>query len=62
MHLQLDPSYFGARQADRWGVRERYDSLDDSIQAVVTEEEFAWLPDADKARLQQDLTEPNPET
>lgn len=38
-----------------------YDVLDDSIKAIVSPKEYAWLSEAEKTRLVQDLTEPDPE-
>ena len=38
-----------------------YDSLPEPIKLVVSPKEYAWLSDAEKARLVQDLTEPEPE-
>lgn len=46
---------------DLFGVQKRYGELPDSVKAIVSEREFAWLGDAEKARLQQDLTEPDAE-
>lgn len=53
--------YKAAQAPDRYGVQERYTGLPDSIKSAVTEQEFAWLSDAEKARLQQDMTEPDAE-
>ena len=39
-------------------VKEMYDDLPVSIQAVYSRLEFAWLTDAEKANLLQHLTEP----
>lgn len=46
---------------DRFGVRDRYNALPRAVTDVVSEQEYAWLSDAEKARLQQDLTEPDAE-
>ena len=39
-----------------------YDGLPDSIKAIVSPKEYAWRSDPEKARLVQDLTEPDPES
>lgn len=38
-----------------------YESLPEAIKAVVSPKEYLWLSDAEKARLEQDETEPEPE-
>ncbi len=43
-------------------AQERYRALPDSVRMMVSEHEYAWLSDAEKARLVQDLTEPDAET
>ena len=42
-------------------LRGDYDALPEEIQAVVSPKEYAWLSAAEKHRLTQDLTEPDPE-
>lgn len=38
-----------------------YDALPESIRAYISPREYLWLSDAEKARLLQDETEPDPE-
>lgn len=38
-----------------------YDELPDSIKATHSPHEYLWMSDADKARLIQSETEPEPE-
>jgi hypothetical protein len=38
-----------------------YNALPDAIKHQVSPKEWAWLPDASKARLIQTETEPDPE-
>jgi len=35
-----------------------YDALPEPIKMVVSQREYLWLSDDEKARLEQDLTEP----
>lgn len=39
-----------------------YESLPESIKAVVSPKEYLWLSDAEKDRLEQTETEPDPES
>lgn len=38
-----------------------YAALADPIKMIVSRKEYMWLSDSEKARLEQDLCEPEPE-
>lgn len=59
--LSFEQFKAAAADPDLFGVRARYNGLPDSVRSIVSETEYAWLSDAEKARLQQDLTEPDAE-
>ncbi len=60
MHLSLDD--FRARASpDQYVEPDSYEALPEAIKAIVSEHEYAWLSAAEKIRLTQDLTEPDPE-
>jgi len=40
---------------------DRYDALPAPVQHLVSRAEFAWLSDAEKARIVDDYTEPDAE-
>lgn len=62
MHQRLSLEDFRARaSADQYVAPDAYEALPDSIQAIVSPREYAWLSAAEKHRLTQDLTEPDPE-
>lgn len=42
--------------------RDPYLLLDDSVRAVVSRREWLWLPDSQKASLEADLCDPDPES
>lgn len=60
MH-QLSLADFCARTVDLEPAPDEYAALADEVRAVVSQKEYAWLSAAEKQRLQQDLTEPEPE-
>jgi hypothetical protein len=39
-----------------------YEFLPEPIKAIVSPKEYLWLSDAEKARLEQTETEPDPES
>lgn len=62
MHQRLSLEDFRARAApDQYVAPEAYEALPDPIKAIVSPKEYAWLSAAEKHRLTQDLTEPDPE-
>lgn len=42
-------------------MSEDYEKLPAAIKEIVSEREYLWLSDAEKARLEQTETEPEPE-
>lgn len=40
-------------------LRAQYDALPDSIRQYYSYEQYQWLPDRDKARIEQINTEPD---
>lgn len=38
-----------------------YDALPDPVKMIVSRREYLWLADSQKATLEQDLCEPDPE-
>lgn len=62
MHQRLSLQDFRARAApEQYVAPDAYEALPEEIQAVVSPKEYAWLSAAEKHRLTQDLTEPDPE-
>ena len=62
MHHRLSLADFRDRAApDQYAAPDAYEALPDSIQAIVSPKEYAWLSAVEKHRLTQDLTEPEPE-
>jgi len=47
---------------DQYVAPDTYDALPDAIKAIVSVTEYAWLSAAEKHRLTQDMTEPEPES
>ena len=62
MLQRLSLQDFRARAApEQYVAPDAYEALPEEIQAVVSRHEYAWLSAAEKHRLTQDLTEPDPE-
>lgn len=60
--MPLSLADFRARATpDQYVAPDSYDALPEAIKAIVSEHEYAWLSAAEKIRLTQDLTEPDPE-
>lgn len=59
--LKLDDFRARATQ-DQYVAPDTYDGLPEPIKAIVSAKEYAWLSAAEKHRLTQDLTEPDPES
>ena len=63
MTQRLSLEEFRARAApEQYVAPDAYEALPDSIQAIVSPKEYAWLSAVEKHRLTQDLTEPDPES
>lgn len=58
-----DSADFRARaSADQYTAPDTYEALPEAIKSIVSPKEYAWLSAAEKHRLTQDLTEPDPES
>jgi hypothetical protein len=61
MSLSLD-QFRQRAMVDAYVPPDTYDALPESIKAIVSPQEYAWLSAAEKHRLVQDITEPDPES